>query len=84
MRIESSQVSRAFGYVLREKRCARGISQEELSKRARVDRTFISLIERGMRQATLTTLFKLANALGIRAETLVVLTERLLQRAGTE
>lgn len=81
MPIESSQVSRAFGRVLREGRYAKGISQAELSVRSSVDRTFISVIESGTRQGSLTTLFKLANALGLRASTLVIRTERMLQEA---
>ena len=47
------------------------ISQEELAFRAGVDRTFVSRIERGIRQPTITTLVGLGLALGISAAELV-------------
>lgn len=64
-------VQQAFGQVLRETRNARGISQEQLALTAEVDRSFVSQIERGVRQPTLTTICKLAAALSIKASTLI-------------
>ena len=58
--MRADQVSAAFGRVLREQRIAAGVSQEALALSADVDRTFVSQIERGIRQPTLTTLCKLA------------------------
>ena len=77
--IESNRVSEAFGYVLREARLAQGISQSDLSLLADVDRTFISLMECGTRQCTLTVLCKLARALNTQPSTLVARMERLLR-----
>ncbi len=54
-----------FGKVLRELREANKISQEKLAEYCDLDRTYISLLERGLRQPTLTTIFKLAAALEI-------------------
>jgi transcriptional regulator with XRE-family HTH domain len=76
--IDPKRVGEAFGCVLREARIAQNISQSELSERADVDRTFISLMERGSRQCSLTTLCKLARAFGVRPSTLVARMERLL------
>ena len=54
----------AFGAAVREHRERRGLSQEELGFEAELDRTYVSGIERGVRNPTLTTIWKLAEALG--------------------
>jgi transcriptional regulator with XRE-family HTH domain len=77
MRVE--QISTVFGQVLREQRISRDLSQEELALAADVDRTFVSQMERGIRQPTITTLMKLAGALGIQPSTLIVRMEKLLR-----
>ncbi len=77
--MRADQVSTAFGKVLREQRTAKGISQETLALSADVDRTFVSQMERGIRQPTLTTLWKLARALDVQPSTLIVRMERLLK-----
>lgn len=54
-----------MGYKIRECREKLGISQEELSKRAKVSRTIISGLESGTISVTTTeTLLKIAKALG--------------------
>ena len=75
----AEQVSAAFGKILREQRTAAGVSQEQLALSADVDRTFVSQMERGIRQPTLTTLFKLAKALDMQPSTLVSRTEKVLR-----
>src|SRR3569833_454088 len=77
--MRAEQISTVFGQVLREQRIARQLSQEELALAADVDRTFVSQMERGIRQPTITTLMKLAGALGIQPSTLVVRMEKLLR-----
>ena len=77
MRVE--QISTIFGRVLREQRLSRSLSQEQLALAANVDRTFVSQMERGIRQPTITTLMKLAGALGIQPSTLVNRMEKLLR-----
>jgi transcriptional regulator with XRE-family HTH domain len=64
-------VAAAFGHVLRDCRQKAGISQEELAARADVDRTYVSLLERGRRQPTLDSLFRLAKGLNIAPATMV-------------
>lgn len=54
-----------FGEVLRVHRMAAGISQEELAFRSDVDRTYVSRLERGTRQPTITTMISIGLALGI-------------------
>jgi transcriptional regulator with XRE-family HTH domain len=77
--MRADQISTVFGQVLREQRLSRDLSQEELALAADVDRTFVSQMERGIRQPTITTLIKLAGALGIQPSTLVVRMEKLLR-----
>lgn len=64
-------VAIAFGRVLRELRRARGLSQEQLASLGDFDRTYPSLLERGLRTPTLSVIFRLADVLGIAAATLV-------------
>ena len=54
----------AFGQVLRRVRKEVGLTQEQLSFAADIERNFVSLIERGVNQPTIRVLFKLADALG--------------------
>ena len=61
----------SLGRVLRSQRIQKGLSQEELAHRVGLDRTYISLLERGLRQPTLGTLVKLSQALEIQPEDFV-------------
>ena len=68
-----------FGKVLRELREANKISQEKLAEYCDLDRTYISLLERGLRQPTITTIFKLSNALNIAPSELIQKVEILIK-----
>ena len=65
-----------FGDVLRELRKKCKISQEKLAQKCDLDRTFISLLERGKRQPSLTTIFKLSTVLGISPSKFVKIVEK--------
>jgi transcriptional regulator with XRE-family HTH domain len=67
-------IPQAFGEVLRDYRTKAGISQENLALKADLDRTYISLLERGLRQPTLETLFRLAGVLEIAPATIIART----------
>lgn len=69
----------AFGVVLRALRQARSLSQETLALESELDRTFISLLERGLRQPSLTTILQLAGPLGVPPEELVAEVVAVLQ-----
>ena len=69
-------IQRAFGMVLRRVRKEAERSQEDLALESGLDRTFISLLERGLRQPTLTSLFALATSLQVEPHVLVRETER--------
>lgn len=60
-----------FGQILRERRLAKGISQDGLADKADVHRTHISLIERGRRSPSLDVARKIAIGLGERLFVLV-------------
>lgn len=64
-------IVKVFGQVLRELREENKTSQEKLAELADLDRTYISLLERGLRQPSLTTIFKLSMALGIKPSEMV-------------
>nr|WP_217447327.1 helix-turn-helix transcriptional regulator [Burkholderia pyrrocinia] len=54
----------AFGAVLRERRLRAELTQEQLAFEADIQRVYVSGLELGRYQPTLTMLFKLAKALG--------------------
>jgi transcriptional regulator with XRE-family HTH domain len=66
-----SDIPLVFGRVLRALRVERGLSQEALAFEAGVQRNYISLLERGINQPTISVIFKLSTALGIRPSALV-------------
>jgi len=70
----------AFGIVLKERREALKMSQEKLAFKAGLDRTFISMLERGKRQPSLTSILILAEALGISAEYMVKKTKNMMAK----
>jgi len=78
---ETTILSRVFGALLREARQSAGISQEELAARADLHRTYVSLLERGVKGPTLDTLFRLCHALAQRPEDFV---EELRRRVSGE
>ena len=64
--------SNTIGAHLRQARNERGLTQEELAERAGVSRDIIAKLEQGTREsARITTLTKLANALGITVSALL-------------
>lgn len=68
----------AFGQALQEARKAKGLSQEDLAFESGLDRTFISRLENGRRQPTITTIIQIARALDTSATSLVQEMERKL------
>jgi len=52
-----------FGIILQSERKKNGLSQEKLAELAGLHRTYISDLERGIRNPTITTIFTLCKAL---------------------
>ncbi len=66
-------IRRRFGARLKGLREGQGLSQEELAHRAEIHRTYVSGVERGIRNPTLTVLEKLAKGLGVTIAALTTL-----------
>ena len=71
-------ISNAFGKALRDQRVKAGITQEQLGLEADLRRTFVSLLELGQQQPTITTIFKLAKALNLLPSELISKVELIL------
>ena len=56
---------KAFGQALRKLRKETGLSQEQLGFECDFDRTYISLLERGVQSPTLRTMFRLCDSLKV-------------------
>lgn len=69
----------AFGKVLRALRRDAGLTQEELSFRAEIERNYVSLIERGINQPTIRIIFKLAKALNTKPSKIFAMVEREIE-----
>ena len=65
----------AFGVVLRRLRIDAGLTQEQLGFEAELRRTYVSVLELGHQQPSLTTIIKLARALKIPAAELIRMVE---------
>jgi transcriptional regulator with XRE-family HTH domain len=63
-------VRKRVGGNVRRLREKQGISQEELADRAALHRTYISGVERGVRNPTIVVLEKVADALGVELSAL--------------
>lgn len=58
--IKPETVAQAFGKVLRSYRVRSGLSQERLAESIEMDRTYVSMLERGIHQPSLTVVLRLA------------------------
>jgi transcriptional regulator with XRE-family HTH domain len=64
-------VGRRIGANIKRLREAQGLSQEELADRAGLHRTYVSQLERAVKNATFLSLDKIARALGVPLAELV-------------
>ena len=75
-----SRPNMVFGEHLRQLRKAASLTQEELAFRVGLDRTYISLLERGIKSPTLNTFFRLCKVLNQQpAEVIAQVYERIEQ-----
>jgi transcriptional regulator with XRE-family HTH domain len=74
----------AFGKAVRLRRHELELSQEELGAQCGLDRTYISGIERGERNPTLQTIWRVAGGLQISPSGLLERAERRIERAEKE
>jgi transcriptional regulator with XRE-family HTH domain len=70
-RTKKTALRRAFGDAIRERRIAAGMSQEQLSFDAKVHRTYVGDLERGLKSPTLDVIDQLARALDMSPTELI-------------
>ena len=73
-----------FGVVIKKIRLERGLTQEMLASRSGLERTFISMLERGIKQPSLKTISSLAHAVGLKNYELLHLVEHEIHQASSE
>lgn len=83
----AKSVATQFGIELRKARADAGLTQQTLAERADIDPVFVSLLENGHRQPSLTVLLHLERELGLTAGELVqrvsqALSERVIAPTG--
>ena len=78
--ISHPRIQTAFGLILKDLRNERGLSQQQLAFDSDLDRTYISLLERGLRLPTLGTVFKVAEVLKVSPSDIVARVEKSLKR----
>ncbi|HXF31572.1 MAG TPA: helix-turn-helix transcriptional regulator [Solirubrobacterales bacterium] len=69
----------AFGTALKALREKRGLSQEAAAMACGIDRSYFGKLERAEKVPTLTTIWKIADALDTSPSDLMARTERLLR-----
>ena len=67
---------------MREYRKRKEMSQEHLAETAGLDRSFISLVERGIQSPNIVVLIKIAEVLEVPAATLIARMESITRNAG--
>jgi transcriptional regulator with XRE-family HTH domain len=70
-----------FGQILQEIRKERGLSQEQLGFESGYHRTYISLLERGMKSPSLNTILQLALALKVPASEILRSVEARMRKS---
>ncbi len=73
---EDEQIKKAFGNTLRELRLEQNISQEELAAISGIDRSYVSLIERGINSPSLVMISNLCRALKVKPSELFIKVEQ--------
>ena len=77
MKSASHGLASIFGCVLAEQRKKKTkLSQEDLALECGLDRTYISLLERGQRQPSLKSLFAICSALKISPSEMLSIVEK--------
>jgi transcriptional regulator with XRE-family HTH domain len=74
--VKGQTISEKFGRAVKEVREKQLMSQEKLAELAEIDRTYVSMIERGKRHPTLEVAGRIANALGMKLSEIIRRAER--------
>lgn len=79
MQAQGIPQQRALGRAVLELRARRGLSQEELGRRARLHRNYVGAMERGELNPTFRTMLKFTAGLALPLTELVAVYERQLR-----
>ena len=71
-----ADIRERFGFAVKARREALGLTQEDLADKARIHRTYLSDVERGTRNLSLVNIERLAGALQMKLSELFVATEQ--------
>ena len=77
-------ISDVFPWVLKQYRHQAGLTQEQVSERVGVSPSFVGMLETGLKKPNLAMLFKLSQALGVPASTMVTTLEEELRRRAAQ
>jgi XRE family transcriptional regulator, regulator of sulfur utilization len=72
----------AFGQALREARLKAGLSQEEAASLGGLDRAYLGHLERASKTPTISTVWKVAEAVEVKPSQLIARAERILAKRG--
>lgn len=72
-----TSLEKAFGAILKKYRVEKKLSQQTVAYESGLDRTYISLLERGERNPTITTVFALAQCLGKKPSEFIIQLEEV-------
>lgn len=75
----SRSQSEAFGIAVRQLRTERKLSQEAAALNSGIDRAYFGHIERATKSPTLTTVWKIADALGVKPSELLRRAEKIAE-----
>ena len=78
--MSTNQRKKLFGGVIRRRRQAAGLTQEQLSHRSGLTTAFISLVENGHKAPSILSLQQLALGLGVKSTALIAEWERKSSR----
>lgn len=73
-----------FGIVVKKIRLEHGLTQESLASKSGLERTFISMLERGIKQPSLKTISSLAHAVGMKSYELLHKAEYAIHQVYSE
>jgi transcriptional regulator with XRE-family HTH domain len=82
--IRRNRLRAAFGAIVRDYRIKAGLTQEQLSFGAHVNRTYIGDLEHGLKSPTLDVIEALATALNVEPHTLVEAASRFSELSKRE
>jgi transcriptional regulator with XRE-family HTH domain len=73
-------VRESFAQTLRAYRTKSGLSQEELGLQSELGRTYVGELERGIKEPSIRTIFRICDTLGIKPSEFVAQIEKRLKK----